>query len=91
MVAAWVILAAGCGGTLEGKYRKGELTTTTTGSTRAPATTPTTPTTTATVPTSGNAAGRVGPGEPKRVEPGGTIEGSASRRAVASPSGGRHR
>ena len=97
VVTAWAVLAlaSGCGGTLEGKYRRGELTTTTTGATRAPATNGTSPTTTTTttttVPTSGNAAGRAGRGESGGVEPGGTIVGRAAWRAVVPPSGGRHR
>jgi len=103
LVAALTVLAPGCGGTLEGKYRRGELTSTTTTG-RAPATTPTTAvnvpgqpatpgstTTTTTVPTSGNAAGPVGRGEPNGVESGGTIVESAAWRAVVSPPGGRHR
>jgi hypothetical protein len=88
LMAASAILATGCGGTLEGKYRRGELTTTTTGGNRAPATTTTTA---ATVPTSGNAAGRAGRGESEGAGTGGTILGSAVWRAVVPPSGGRHR
>src|SRR5438132_12067334 len=92
LMAGWAILAPACGGTLEGKYRRGELTTTTTGGNRAPATGGATTTTTSTTgPTSGNAAGRVGPGEPEAVKPGGTIVGSATWRIVVPPSGGRHR
>jgi hypothetical protein len=91
-MATGAILVAGCGGTLEGKYRRGELTTTTTGGNRAPATGgATTTTSSTTVPTSGNAAERAGRGETKAVEPGGTIVGSATWRAVVPPSGGRHR
>jgi hypothetical protein len=95
LVFACAIVVAGCGGTLEGRYRRGELstTTTTTSGPRAPATnsTVTTSTTVTSVPTSGNATNRAGPGEPERSIPGGTIEGSATRRAMARPSGGRHR
>src|SRR5438270_984248 len=103
VTAAVLFGTSGCGGTLEGKYRRGELTTTTT-TTRSPGTTATTgattpsgpgppasSTSTTTAPTSGNAAGRTGPGEPKRVEPDGTIVGSAAWRAVVRTSGGRHR
>jgi hypothetical protein len=96
LIAAWVLLAAGCGGTLEGKYRRGQLnSTTTTTAPRAPATTgtaPVPPTTTATsVPTSGNASDHRGRGEAGAFGAGGTIEGSAARRAIAPPLGGRHR
>ena len=94
LVSACAILVAGCGGTLEGRYRRGELTTTTTtGGPRPPATngTATTATTATSVPTSGNATNRAGLGEPERSIPGGTIEGRAARRAMARPSGGRHR
>jgi len=93
LVSACAILLAGCGGTLEGRYRRGELTTTTTSGPRAPATTGTAPpaTTAPTVPTSGNATTRAGLGEPERSRPGGTIEGSAAWRAIARPLGGRHR
>ncbi|HEY0398459.1 MAG TPA: hypothetical protein VGF00_08735 [Acidimicrobiia bacterium] len=93
LVAAWALLVTGCGGTLEGKYRRGQLTTTTTGAPRAPATNGSTPptSTATTVPTSGNATNRAGMGEPGRSLPGGTIDGSATRRAMARPSGGRHR
>jgi hypothetical protein len=70
LAAAWAILLPGCGGTLEGKYRRGQLPTTSTSGPRAPAgpgpTAPST-TTTTTVPTSGN-AGRpyLGPGSATR-------------------------
>ena len=86
--------AGGCGGTLEGKYRRGELTTSTTTGARSTATTPTTAattTTTTTTPSSGNAAGQSLQGEPERHETGGTIVGSAARRTVVPPLGGRHR
>jgi hypothetical protein len=86
--------AAGCGGTLEGRYRRGELTTTTTGGARSTGTTPATvatTTTTTTTPSSGNAAGQGLQGEPERRETGGTIVGSATRRTAVSPLGGRHR
>jgi hypothetical protein len=86
--------AASCGGTLEGKYRRGELTTTTTGGARSTGTTPATvatTTTTTTTPSSGNAAGQGAQGEPERRETDGTIVGSAAWRTVASPLGGRHR
>jgi len=105
-VAAALLAAPGCGGTLEGKYRRGELTSTTTAP-RAPATTATTePTspasggpastpasavTTTTASTSGNAVGPGPGGEPEGVKPDGTIDGSAAWRAVVQPSGGRHR
>jgi hypothetical protein len=91
LVAAWAILASGCGGTLEGKYRRGQITTSTTTGPRGPAGPGTTATTTATVPTSGNAAGPGHRGEPEWVEPGGTIVRSASWRPAVSPLGGRHR
>ena len=91
LVVAWAILACGCGGTLEGKYRRGQLTTTTTTGPRAPAGTGTTATTTTMVPTSGNATGPGPRGEPETTEPGGTIVGSASWRPADSPLGGRHR
>jgi|GEM_PF-4107535 len=107
-VAAAVALlaAAGCGGTLEGKYRRGELTSTSTAprapgtsttteptspTSGGPATTPASAVTTTTASTSGNAAGRGGGGEPEGVKPDGTIDGSAAWRAVVQPSGGRHR
>ena len=103
LVSAVLLVAPACGGTLEGKYRRGELTSTTTGPRPAspPATSPNAPvpgtpaassTTTTTAPTSGNAAARAGRGEPQGVEPGGTIVvQSAVRRAVVQPLGGRHR
>jgi hypothetical protein len=47
--------------------------------------------TTTTTPTSGNAAGQSAQGEPERHESGGTIVGSATRRTIVSPLGGRHR
>jgi hypothetical protein len=63
LLAAALLLTAGCGGTLEGKYRRGQLTTSTTAGQRAPANSPTTaPTTSSTVPTSGNAARQGGRG-----------------------------
>ena len=49
LAATLALLGAGCGGTLEGKYRRGELTTTTTAP-RAPATTPPTSPTTSSAP-----------------------------------------
>jgi len=77
LATALTVLGAGCGGTLEGKYRRGELTTTTTAP-RSPTTTaPTTPTTnstpgptpsstasttSSTAATSGNASRAVRPG-----------------------------
>jgi hypothetical protein len=93
LVAVGAVVAAGCGGTLEGKYRRGQLTTTSTSGPRAPATNGTTPapTPTPTVPTSGNAAHQAGLGEPEAPRPGGSIEGSAVPRAIAPPLGGRHR
>lgn len=97
VIAAGLLLASACGGTLEGKYRRGELTTTTTRATGGAGSTVTTPstvatsTTTSTRPTSGNAAGQRTQGEPERVEAGGTIVESATRRIVVSPLGGRHR
>ena len=107
VAAAVALLAApGCGGTLEGKYRRGELTSTTTAP-RAPATsattastsptsggpasTPASAVTTTTASTSGNAARPGGGGEPEGVKPDGTIGSSAAWRAVVQPSGGRHR
>jgi hypothetical protein len=103
VVAAVLLVAPGCGGTLEGKYRRGELTSTTT-TPRPPGTTATTgatatstpgapaaPTTTTTAPTSGNATGQAGRSEPKGGEPDGTIVGSAVWRAIVQPLGGRHR
>jgi hypothetical protein len=63
LVAVGALLSPGCGGTLEGKYRRGQITTTTTPGQRAPGSTPTTAATTnTTVPTSGNAAGQGGSG-----------------------------
>ncbi|MDQ1517816.1 MAG: hypothetical protein QOE80_3646 [Actinomycetota bacterium] len=93
LVAAWALLVTGCGGTLEGKYRRGQLTTTTTGTPRAPATNGSTPPTSTapTVPTSGNASHRAGLGEPEGAGPGGTIKGRAAWRGIVPPSGGRHR
>ncbi len=98
VMAAGLLLASACGGTLEGKYRRGELTTTTTAATGGARSTGTTPSTVATTsttaktPTSGNAAGQRAQGEPERLEAGGTIkEERATRRAVAPPLGGRHR
>ncbi|HEV7535944.1 MAG TPA: hypothetical protein VGP90_09940, partial [Acidimicrobiia bacterium] len=71
-MSACAILVAGCGGTLEGRYRRGELTTTTTSGPRAPAANGSAPpaTTATTVPTSGNATNRAGMGEPGRPIPG---------------------
>ena len=97
MVAACAVLVAGCGGTLEGKYRRGQLTTTTTAGPRAPGgasdtSTTTTVSTSTTVPMSGNAAGQRAGGEPEGSEPGGSIGRSvAARRAIVPPLGGRHR
>jgi hypothetical protein len=94
LLAAGILLAAGCGGTLEGRYRRGQLTTSTTGPAPAPGTTPTTAaptTTTTTTPTAGNAAGQGAQGEAKGVEQGGTIVDSAAWRHVVLPLGGRHR
>ena len=97
LMAAGLLLASACGGTLEGKYRRGELTTTTTRATGGAGSTVTTPstvastTTTSTTPTSGNAAGQRTQGEPERLEVGGTIVERATRRAVVPPLGGRHR
>jgi len=79
LAAVAALSAAGCGGTLEGKYRRGQLTTTTT---RGSATT---------TPTSGNAAAQRVRGEPERLGVGGTIVGSATRRSVVTPLGGRQR
>ena len=79
LMTALLLLTTACGGTLEGKYRRGQLTTTTT---RGSVTT---------TPTSGNAAGQRAQGEPERLETGGTIVGSATWRTVVSPLGGRHR
>ncbi|MCA1846764.1 MAG: hypothetical protein LC792_26940 [Actinobacteria bacterium] len=63
LLTAAVLLASGCGGTLEGKYRRGQITTSTTAGQRAPTTTSTTAvTTSSTVPTSGNAARQRGSG-----------------------------
>ena len=77
LVTALVLLGAACGGTLEGKYRRGQLTTTTTTAT--------------TTPTSGNAAGQRAQGEPERQRAGGTIVKSANWRTIVPPLGGRHR
>ena len=91
VIAAGLLLGSACGGTLEGKYRRGELTTTTTAATggaRSPGTTPSTVATTSTTTktlTSGNAAGQRAQGEPERLEAGGTIKGRATRRAIAPP------
>jgi hypothetical protein len=93
VVAAGMLLP-GCGGTLEGKYRRGQITTSTTGRVRAPDTSPTTgapTTTTTTTPTAGNAAGQSTPGESNRFQPGGSIVMSAAWRIVVLPIGGRHR
>jgi hypothetical protein len=79
VLAAGLLLASACGGTLEGKYRRGEITTTAT------------TTTATTTPSSGNAAGQRAHGEPERRETDGTIVGSATRRTTVSPLGGRHR
>jgi hypothetical protein len=87
-MAACGLLAAGCGGTLEGKYRRGQITTSTTAGTQTPGTTATTQ---STVPTSGNAAGFDPRREREGAAPGGTIGGSAVRRADVPPLGGRHR
>ena len=61
LLFALAVAAPGCGGTLEGKYRRGEITTTTTTTAaRSPGTTgpgATTSSTAATTATSGNAAG----------------------------------
>jgi hypothetical protein len=103
--AAVALLAApGCGGTLEGKYRRGELTSTTTapraratgattpstGSPPAgtPASSPASPSTTTTASTSGNAAAGAARGEREGRKPDGTIDGSAAWRAVVQPSSG---
>ena len=103
VVAAVLLVVPGCGGTLEGKYRRGELTSTTTAprptgtsATTGPAATPTpgappASTSTTTAPTSGNAGGRAAWGEPEGDETDGTIVGSAAWRAVVQPLGGRHR
>ena len=94
LVAAGMLSAAGCGGTLEGKYRRGQITTSTTGGTRAPATTPSTgaaTTTSTATPTAGNAAGQGAEGEARRTQPSGTIVSSAAWRNVVLPLGGRHR
>lgn len=96
LVAAGLLLAAGCGGTLEGKYRRGQITTSTTAGARAPGTSPTTaptaPTSSSTtVPTAGNAAGQRAQGEPDGPGGGGTIMGSATWRQDVLPFGGRHR
>ena len=94
VAAVALLLATACGGTLEGRYRRGELTTTTTGGARSTGTTPTTvatTTTSSTTPSTGNAAGQRAQGEPERPEAGGTIVLSATRRSVVPPLGGRHR
>jgi hypothetical protein len=97
VLAVGLLLASACGGTLEGRYRRGELTTTTTAATGGARSTGTTATTVATTSTttktltSGNAAGQRAQGEPERLEAGGTIVERATRRAVAPPLGGRHR
>jgi hypothetical protein len=96
LVAAGLLFVAGCGGTLEGKYRRGQITTSTTARARAPGASPTTaptaPTTSSTtVPTAGNAAGQGAQGEPGGPGAGGTIIGSATWRQDVSPFGGRHR
>jgi hypothetical protein len=85
------LFVAGCGGTLEGKYRRGQITTSTTGGTRPPGTSQTAPTTSTTAPTSGNAAESDGRGEAEGAIAGGTIGESAVWRAIAAPLGGRHR
>jgi hypothetical protein len=81
LLTASALLGAGCGGTLEGKYRRGELTSTTT-TLRPPA---------STTPSSGNAAGQSAEGEPEGRKPDGTIVRSATRRAIDPSRGGRHR
>jgi hypothetical protein len=93
LVIAGLLAATGCGGTLEGKYRRGELTTTTTRGARTSDTTPATAPTTSTtrLPTGGNAAGQRAQGERGGPGPGGTIVQSAARRVVVPPLGGRHR
>lgn len=74
LTATLPLLGAGCGGTLEGKYRRGQLTTSTTAPRQAPATTAPTNTappsvpagpassTTSTTATSGNAVRTARPG-----------------------------
>lgn len=100
LVGAGLLLVAGCGGTLEGKYRRGQITTSTTGGARLPGTSPTTAPTTAptasttsstTVPTAGNAAGQGAQGASSGSEPGGTMKASATWRQDVLPLGGRHR
>ena len=96
LLAAGLLLAAGCGGTLEGKYRRGQITTSTTGGARVPGTSPTTAptastTSSTTVPTAGNAAGQGAQGASSGPGPGGTILGSATWRQDVLPFGGRHR
>jgi hypothetical protein len=100
LLAAGLLLVAGCGGTLEGKYRRGQITTSTTGGARGSGTTPTTAPTSAptapttpstTVPTAGNAAGQRAQGESSGPGPGGTIVESATWRQDVLPLGGRHR
>jgi hypothetical protein len=88
LVAASALVASGCGGTLEGKFRRGELTTTsTTGPPGSASTTTTTgPTTTVT-----GAAEGIRRGEPEVAGTSGKIVRSASWRAVVPPRGGRHR
>ena len=76
VLSVLVVVSQGCGGTLEGKYRRGEITTTTTTSTTA---------------TSGNAAGQRVQGARMEPQAGGTIAGSATGRIVLSSLGGRHR
>jgi hypothetical protein len=95
VTAAALLAAPGCGGTLEGKYRRGELTSTTTAP-RAPSTSATTPstapsapgpegstpastTTTTAAPTSGNALARAEP-TPGRKE---VVRERAGRRGGA--------
>jgi hypothetical protein len=92
LVAALTLLVPACGGTLEGKYNRGQLTTTTSGPQGSVPTAPgSTTTTISTPPTSGNAAGPGRRGEPEGAGASGTIVGSAARRVVDSPPGGRHR
>ncbi len=94
LIIATLLAAPACGGTLEGKYRRGELTTTTTRASRSTGTGPgtaVTTSTTTTAPTRGNAAGQHAESERERPAPGGTIVESAAWRLVAPPLGGRHR
>jgi hypothetical protein len=86
-----MLFVAGCGGTLEGRYRRGQLTTSTTGGTQPSGTSRTTAPTATTAPTSGNAAESDDRDEPEGARAGGTIGGSAVWRAIAPPLGGRHR